>query len=161
MPEIVGVVTSVEDDSYNGKDFKKVTLGTGQVLNVKQGRDGVLKAKWGLLQEGTGIRFIMTDFTKPDGVKIPFVSDIETVEGALPAPVEPNKGYPEVKPAPQAVGMIAKEIGDMIRAKYLVTIFGDEAARELIKWYRSQTLGITGIPFDGAKLPQYVPKKED
>ena len=164
MADLIGVVISIEDDSYNGKDFKKVTLGTGEVLKVKQGREGALKAKWGLLQEGVAVRFIMTDFTKPDGVKIPFVSDIETVEGALPSPVAPKQptgyeGEVTIKPAPQAVGMITKEIGDMIRAKYLVTIFGNEIAKELIKWYRSQTLWITGIPFDEAKLPNYEVKK--
>ncbi len=60
--------------------------------------------------------------------------------------------------APQAIGMCTKEIGDMIRAKYLNTIFGDEAQKELIKWYRSQVLGITRIPYDGSKLPTFETK---
>lgn len=86
---ITAVVTKVEDDTdFNGKAYKKVTLGTGQELKVKQGRDGVLKAKWGLLQEGTAIQFIMQDFTKPDGVKIPFVYDIKLVADELQPPTD-------------------------------------------------------------------------
>lgn len=175
MSDIIGVITSVEDDKdYNGKDYKKVVLGTGEELRVKQGRDGKLKAKWGLLQAGVAIKFIMMDFTKPDGVKIPFVSDIETVEGAIPPPVEPTmlpEGEEVVRkavasvasspPNPQAVGMFTKEIGDMIRSKYLIPIWGEEAGAELIKWYRGQGLGITRIPFDGDKLPKFGAKLED
>ena len=46
MADIIGLIDKVEDDSYDGKDFKKVTLKDGQVLKVKQGREGSLKAKW-------------------------------------------------------------------------------------------------------------------
>ena len=102
MADIIGVITNVEDDSYDGKDFKKVTLGTGEVLKVKQGRGGDLKAKWGLLKEGVAIRFTMTDFKTPKGERIPFVSNIETVEGVLPKAVKPDIGgleTPIVKPA--------------------------------------------------------------
>lgn len=168
MSEMIGVITSVEDDEYDGKDFKKVTLGTGQVLKVKHGREDALKAKWGLLQVGKAIKFTMKDFTTKDQVKIPFVSDIETVEGALPAEDKVQEALeknlsdnvpPPPTPAPQAVGMVTKEIGDMIRAKYLFTIFGEEAQFELIKWYRSQVLGITRIPYDGAKLPKFEAQK--
>ena len=168
MAEIIGVLTSVEDDSYDNKDFKKVTLDTGQVLKVKQGREGALKAKWDLLQMNKIIKFTMKDFTTSDGVKIPFVNDIEIVETPPPQtpeliPIDQEKidrARDEVKqeappPAPQAVGMMTKEIGDMIRAKYLVSIYGQEASNELIKWYRGQTLGITRIPFDSSKLPKF------
>ena len=90
MANIVGVITNVEDDSYDGKAFKKVTLGDREEpLKVKQGRGGDLKAKWGLLKEGVAVRFTMTDFKTPEGVKIPFVSNIETVEGVLPKAVTP------------------------------------------------------------------------
>ena len=92
-----------------------------------------------------------------------FIHNIDLVEDELPEPVKPpaTNAPPRTEPAPQAVGMITKEIGDMIRAKYLVSIFGGEISKELIKWYRSQTLGITKIPFDGAKLPQFKEKKND
>ena len=72
---IVGVITSVEDDWYNEKQHKKVTLGTGQVLNVKYGKGGKLKAKWDLLQGGVAIKFTMGEYNGK-----PFVADIEAVE---------------------------------------------------------------------------------
>ncbi len=135
MADIIGVITNVEDDSYDGKDFKKVTLETGEVLKVKQGRGGDLKAKWGLLQEGVAIRFIMTEFMKPDGVKIPFVSNIETVEGVLPKAVKPDTEGIEtvvVKPAINTKNkafsisyakdlVIAKEICCMVFHPFKVT----------------------------------------
>ena len=117
---IVGVITSVEDADYQGKAFKKVTLGTGQVLNVKYGREGVLKAKWGFLVVGTAVKFTMQDYTKPDGVKIPYVFDIETVESQLPAHIEPTNF---VQPVPETEvpidkierSMWFKEVGELYR----------------------------------------------
>jgi len=44
--DIIGVVTAIAKDEYGGKEFLRVTLGSGQELKVKQGRDGALKAKW-------------------------------------------------------------------------------------------------------------------
>ena len=85
MSEIIGVITSVEDDSYDGKDFKKVTLDAGQVLKVKYGKEGKLKAKWDILQENVAVKFIMGNYQGK-----PFVSDIETVDSALPPPKEPQ-----------------------------------------------------------------------
>ncbi len=152
MADIIGVITSVEDDDYQGKFFKKVTLGTGEVLKVKYGREGALKAKWGLLQEGVAIKFTMKDYTTAENVKIPFVHDIETVEGALPPKVETVK-VPETPPAPQAVGMLTKEIGDMIRAEKLSVVFGPIIANKLTEWYRSQALGISRVSWDGKDLP--------
>ena len=96
------------------------------------------------------------------------ITDIVPVGNQLPAPVKTpqtplpketqdqiNKDVPLPPPAPQAVGMMTKEIGDMIRADMLSKIFGAEASVELVKWYRSQTLGITRIPYDGTKLPKF------
>ena len=62
---------------------------------------------------------------------------------------------PQPPPNPQAVGMMTKEIGDMIRAHELVKVFGDKIAIELVKWYRSQALGISRVDFDGKDLPEY------
>ncbi len=170
MSDIIGVIQSVEDDEYQGKAHKKVTLGDGQVLKVKYGREGCLKAKWGLLKEGVAIKFTMRDFTTPDQVKIPFVFDIATVElppAKEPAPlleehqkeidkaVEGGKELEKPPPAPQAVGMWTKEIGDMIRANMLMVIFGKVIGTALMKWYRQQGLGITRIEFDGKDLPTF------
>jgi len=82
--DIIGIIANVEDANYQGKTHKKVTLQGGNVLNVKHGREGSLQAKWGILQVGKAIKFTMMDFTKPDGSKAPFVSDIATIEGELP-----------------------------------------------------------------------------
>ena len=123
MANIIGVIINVEDDDYQGKDFKKVTLGTGQVLRVKYGREGALKAKWGLLQIGTAIKFTMGEYQGK-----PFVSGIETVEGGLAPPIKPtilpeHEGIIEeaVKPQPsgQEVGMWWKQLGDDLRSGHI------------------------------------------
>ena len=38
---MIGTIVKIEDDSYDGKDFKKVTLADEGVLKVKQGRIGL------------------------------------------------------------------------------------------------------------------------
>ncbi len=72
---------------------------------------------------------------------------------------QPRDSFPQVGvkpvPAPQAVGMMTKEIGDMIRAKMLTVIYGTKIANELAIWYRSQALGITRINYDGKDLPVF------
>lgn len=105
----------------------------------------------------------------------PIIENGETVgwcnedakEVAKLGPQPSNKVLPEHKevidqakasvapPAPQAVGMMTKEIGDMIRAEMLAKIFGAKIAVELTKWYRSQALGITRINYDGKNLPVF------
>jgi len=78
-------------------------------------------------------------------------------------PIEKEKPPKPEIPGPQ-IGMTVKEIGDMIRAKYLIPIFGNEAGTELIKWYRGQVLATTRIVYDGSKLPNLkteTKRKED
>ena len=101
---IVGVITSVEDDSYQGKDFKKVTLGTGEVLKVKYGKEGYLKDKWPDLVVGVGVKFELGEYMGK-----PFVKDFkqidlesqpvshETVKEHMPPPTIP-------KPTPKPTG---------------------------------------------------------
>ena len=73
-----------------------------------------------------------------------------------PAPTQQEeRSEPRTTIAPQAVGMMTKEIGDMIRAKMLTVIYGTKIANELTIWYRSQTLGITRINYDGVDLPKF------
>jgi len=126
MSDIIGVIAKVEDDSYGGKDFKVVTLETGQALKVKHGRDDALKAKWGLLQKDLAVRFIMRDFTTPDGVKIPFVFDIESVADSLPPPKEPVTPHvpekvtpPDDRNARIEYQVALKEIGELYRTGFL------------------------------------------
>lgn len=82
MNDVIGVIDLIEDDNYNGKEFKKVTLKNGQVVKVKWGREGFLKAKWGELEEGRAFQFQMGEYKGN-----PFVEDFYAVEGALPDPV--------------------------------------------------------------------------
>ncbi len=171
---IVGVITSIEDDEYPvGKTFKKVTLGTGQVLKVKHGREDALYKKWGLLRVGVAIKFTMKDYTTGEGVKIPFVFDIETVESTLSEegvtpelPAEQQAivdealaqsvpTIPVKEPAPQAVGMTTKEIGNLIISKDINWIFGKKIALKLAEWYRGQILATTRIVYDGKDLPKF------
>ena len=129
MSEIIGIIAIVEDDEYQGKAHKKVTLEDGQVLKVKYGREGALKAKWDLLIEGTAIKFTMQEYTNPTGVKFPFVSDIATVEGELPAPKPPAplsaEQQAEIAKAtkkehnPQEVGLAYKILAEMYIAGFI------------------------------------------
>ena len=108
-----------------------VTLGTGEVLKVKYGKEGALKAKWGLLQGGVAIHFKMKDFMK-QGVAYPFVDDIEAVDGALLEPVTAETvEVPATEPlprtiAPQERGMWYKQLGDDLRSGHIdkSTAFG-------------------------------------
>ncbi len=77
-------------------------------------------------------------------------------KSSLPSAKEKVELKPE--PAPQAVGMTTKEIGEMIRAGKLKDIFSAEIATELVKWYQSQILGTTRISFDSSKLPKFMVK---
>lgn len=125
--DIYGTITSVEDDDYQGKSFKKVTLGTGEVLKVKYGREGALKDKWPILGVGVAIHFKMKDFMR-DGTAYPFVDDIEvtdiaTVASELPDPVKVGTvEVPGAEPktiAPQERGMWWKQLGDDLRSGHV------------------------------------------
>lgn len=55
--------------------------------------------------------------------------------------------------------MITKELGDHIRAGTLTKVFGAKIAVSLTTWYRTQTLSITQISYDGKDLPKFEPSK--
>ncbi|KKL98707.1 hypothetical protein LCGC14_1821720 [marine sediment metagenome] len=127
--DIIGVITSVEDDGYGDKTWKLVTLGTGEVLKVKSGRGDTLRDKWPLLGVGVAVHFKMGDYTSK-GVDYPFVQDIEvtdmaTVASELPPAVEvktvevpPNEPTPRAI-APQERGMWWKQMGDDLRSGHI------------------------------------------
>lgn len=81
--EKIITIESVDDDESYGKEYKKVMDTHGLYYNVKQGREGCLKAKWNLLKIGTRIKIIFGEYK---GKK--FVQDIELVaeasEGTIP-----------------------------------------------------------------------------
>ena len=129
MGEIIGVITGVEDDDYQGKEFKKVTLGDGQVLKVKYGKEGTLKAKWGELQVGRAYSFVMGSFKDK-----PFVQDFHAVEGKLLAPVQakpvPEGNVPKTAPSKSTDTyadrdkriewqVVMKELGELYRGGFL------------------------------------------
>ena len=113
------------------------------------------------------VKLIFDTVKGKDGKDYDYISGIELLELKVDETkiteqqVKPQSRETASEPAPQAVGMCTKEMGDMIRAKYLKPLFGDEAYLELIKWYRGQILSITRIPYDGTKLPKFDTKKED
>lgn len=92
-----------------------------------------------------------------------YIYNASLVDGNLPPPVTPplpEQGNPSNEEVgqprqvnPQAVGMITKEIGDMIRSQKLSEIYGRETASRLISWYRQQTLNITGVQW--SNLPNF------
>lgn len=156
------VIDRIEDDNYQGKEFKVVIDKDGNRIKIKYGREGALKAKWPLLDENVGkaIQLSVGYYNN-----VPFVKDFEVVGDMLPTEKGKETILPEHKqviqeatkttPAPQAVGMITKEIGDHIRKATLTPIFGKVIAIKLTEWYRSQVLGITRISCDSKDLPVY------
>jgi len=72
------VIDKVEDDSYDGKEFKKVTDKAGNKFNVKSGRGGALRDKWPLLEEGAAIKLQVGEFNGK-----PFVKDFTVVKDEL------------------------------------------------------------------------------
>ena len=91
---MIGIIANIEDDSYEGKDFKKVTLADGSILKVKSGREGYLKAKWGELEIGKTYEWEMGSFQDK-----PFVKDFKAITSPAPPPTTP------LAPAPSQPGM--------------------------------------------------------
>ncbi len=86
---MIGKIVKIEDDSYDGKDFKRVALGDGTVLKVKQGREGYLKNKWGELIEGQTYEWEMGIYKDKS-----FVKDFKVTSEA-PPPDKPTNGKPD------------------------------------------------------------------
>lgn len=69
------IIDTIVDDSYDGKEFKKITDKAGNTFNIKQGRGGKLKDKWPLLEEGIAIELAVGEYNKKS-----FVSDFTVVK---------------------------------------------------------------------------------
>lgn len=164
--QTVVVVGTTETDEYG--NLWVTPKGGGERIKIAAKRSGLHP----IFEQGKAIMLKWQTYQEH-----PYVADAKPVAGELQPPTdatmlaEHEKVIEEARaeavsapvvppPNPQAVGMFTKEIGDMIRSKYLVPIWGEEAAGELIKWYRGQGLGITRIPFDGDKLPKFGVKPE-
>ena len=162
----IHVIATVEPLLDEGNVIGRlVTDKAGKPLKVKRGQGGKLEAKWDELDNAIGKAVeIEWGMFKPPGKSesYPFVAGLEFVEDEL-VQKEAERAHEDTgqaPPAPQAVGMTTKELGDMIRAKQLIPIFGLEAGAELVKWYRGQILGTTRVPFDGDKLPKIKNEKD-
>ena len=153
MDNTIITVESTLIDSYG--NMMVTPKGGGKDIRI-----GVKRKKlFAFFSDGVAVELIWSNFNNND-----YVSDARIVGDSLPAPKQPvspslQKDEPtpdqlQPAPAPQAVGMLTKEIGDMIRAKMLTTLFGATIKKELVKWYRSQVLGISRITYEGRDLPE-------
>ena len=129
MDELIIVIDRIEEaEDKNGKTYLKITDKAGVTRNFKEGRAKLLTNKGHLLEEGKAIKLHFEDYKAPSGQVFPFVRDFEAVASGEEVAKLPAQPKPEVPlqageedtrpaPAPQAVGMMTKEIGDMIRDK--------------------------------------------
>lgn len=146
MAEKIIVVQSTEQKAIAkgdnaGNMYLAVTDKDGKKFNIFN------TAFFGLFQDGFAVKLIgeqSGQYFNVSGVEP--VKDAEVIQKVKEAPVEI---------APQAIGMMTKEIGDHIRAGTLTSVFGKKIGVELVKWYRGQALGISQVPFDGKDLPEY------
>ena len=168
--------------AIKSREEKVASNGNKYLLVVVAGDDGkdhkqtfYEQGMWAVFQNND---YVKVTLDKPEGATRWEVKGAVAVTDELPKAKEPAPLLPEHQkvideagvekahelvqealatppPAPQAVGMMTKEIGDMIRAKYLKTIFGEKIAIGLMHWYQQQALSITRIEFDTKDLPDF------
>jgi len=163
MAKTVIVVAVTETDQYGNL---QVTAKEGGIVKIAKKREHL----FGLFQQGKAVELDWQTYMNKD-----YVADARLVEGALPEPTDPPTDMhppraPETgQPSGQATGMVTNKITDMriarVQSKGSVTailypLFGRDATIELLKWWRSQFLGITKIKYSGESLPQYDKEKE-
>ena len=164
MPKEPTVITvkECELDQYGNLN---VTDNLGVVTRINKKHESLHP----LFQDnyGRAIKLIWANFKDKDYVDKAELFDgepdkqVETIHpihpSTVPQPVrvEAPPALKPQEPAPQAVGMLIKEIGEHIRTNTLFDIFGETVGNSLIMWYRSQVLGITRITFDGKDLPKF------
>ena len=148
------IVALVEADGYGNLI---VTDNMGNIIKVNKKHEHLHKVFQ--LKRAVKVYWKYYDFEGKKGFS---VDGAELFNGKPPVEqqvkeITAGAVVPSTKPqiAPQAVGMITKEIGDHIRAGTLSTVFGKKVASSLVVWYRGQTLGITQIDFDGKDLPKF------
>lgn len=84
--------------------------------------------------------------------------EIPIKEESVVAKAEP-KAEPKEKPAPQAVGMFYKEVGDHLRQNTLKPIFGADVARRIGKAYKRALLDTLSIPYSEGELDEPKPRQ--
>ena len=95
MSEKTKIITieEIEDKDYEGKDYKRVFDGSTH-YNIKQGREGSLKAKWAILEKGNQIKLTFGEYNHKE-----FVKDIELVGPGKLTPISPPSPLPLARPA--------------------------------------------------------------
>jgi len=105
-------IEDIEDAEYDGKEYKRVMDTDGLYYNLKQGREGRLRAKWGLLKKGATIKLIFGEFK---GKK--FVQDIESISDEVAKQAIHKHGIEEDNRLQSIESQVAyKEIGLNLRA---------------------------------------------
>ncbi len=114
------ILTKVDKADYQGKEYRVITLSDGSTFNVKSGQNGILRAKWGLLEQGIGQEITLT---MGEYKGKPFVADF--VIGAATtiapqAPVVPATPPKPIVPSQTTNDSIKqqvaiKEIGENLR----------------------------------------------
>jgi len=149
---MIGTIANIQDDAYEGKDFKKVTLGDGKVLNVKYGKGGSLKAKWGELVEGQTYEWVMGEYNGK-----PFVRDFIFVgKGLAPTPKlaeAPDKMTPDMWADKDKVTRLSIERQTSV--KCACEIASDDATIEQILETAEK---IAGWIANGVVIPTETPK---
>ena len=134
---MIGVIDKIEDDAYQGKDFKKVTLKDGSVLKVKHGREGFLKEKWGELQVDRAYEWTMGDYQGKQ-----FVQDFSAVSGELE-----KKAIEEAAKAPKPTETMSKK--DWVDKDTITrtSIERQTALKEAVAWCGIKVQGGTALTY--------------
>ena len=167
MIEKVWAIKSREEKTAsNGNKYLQVTIAGDDGKDHKQ--NFYEQGMWAVFKDND---YVKVELDKPEGESRWKVMSAVSAKDAMPQEggsvemlpqheaevrealgVIPAQSAEKVIP-PQAVGMTTKEVGDMIRAKFIKTIFGDKIGCELIRWYRIQILGNSRLIHDPKDLP--------
>jgi benzoyl-CoA reductase/2-hydroxyglutaryl-CoA dehydratase subunit BcrC/BadD/HgdB len=123
------------------------------IVTDKSGVKHTINAKHSHLAEfiipGRAVKFMYATYMNKE-----YIADAVLVElpanQQQPPPQAPESVRKPVEPQKNTivgaqVGMTVKELGDMIRAKMLTIVFGEETAKELTRWYKNQITTTAGI----------------
>ena len=75
------VIAKIEDGDYQGKPFKIVTDTNGKAWKIKQGKDNLLRDKWGQLVVGGAYTLDMGEFKNTEGKSFPFIKNFHKTGG--------------------------------------------------------------------------------
>ena len=134
---IITITEVSQEFTKSGAEYLKIKGTTPDGKETTKSIFNNLKDAWGLLVEGATLEFTLEH-------KGQFWNVVE-IKPVGTQGLKPDTGQAKMEIAPQAIGMMTKEIGDMIRAGKLSDIFDARDVPELITWYRRQVIFITQI----------------